>query len=288
MLDPFRLPRRFLRNTMVNRSFSTRSGALRIWAGVLLKPDGSAAHYDVEQDTFSAMWILRGETWYRDADGERRCGPGSLVCRLPGRRHSTVPVTGSGLVEFFINLDVMWWRRLAALGAVPDQPCSLLGWQAPLADRCLSFLAALGSLHEADWPMALAEAQAILAACAVGCMGRPAPDPAIAHACALLAADPAGRLGIAQVAQRVGLGFEVFRKRFAAATGESPNAWRIRRRIDAACARLLVAQQPLAVLARDLGYADLPTFAKQFRAITGLPPAAWRRAQQRPSSEGGV
>ncbi len=284
MLDPFRLPRRFQHNAMANRSFTSRRGPLRIWSGLLLKPDARTAHHDVEQDAYSVMWILRGETIYRDADGERRCGPGSLVCRLPGRRHSTVPVVGSGLVEFFLHLDVAWWRRLAELGAAPDQVVAQLGWDAQLADRCLSFLARLGETAESAWPVALSEAQAVLAAFAVGSRGHAPVDPALDRACVLLAADLPGRVPVAVVAQRVGLGFEVFRKRFAAATGESPNVWRIRRRIDAACASLLAGGQPLTELARDLGYADVPTFSKQFRSITGLPPAAWRRAQCRPSA----
>lgn len=282
MRDPFRLPRRFLRNEMANRRFASRNGALRIWCGLLMKPDERSAHYGVEQDAFSAMWILRGETVYSDAAGERRCGPGALICRLPGRRHSTVPVAGSGLVEFFLDLDVAWYRRLVGLGAAPAQACAELGWDAALADRCLSYLVNLGRLPETAWPSALAEAQAILAAFVVGCQGRPGqPDPAIAHACALLADDLPGRLTVAAVAQRVGLGFESFRKRFTAATGASPNAWRISRRIDAACARLLVGDRSVAEVARDLGYADVPTFSKQFRRVTGLPPAAWRRAQCR-------
>ncbi len=224
MLDPFHLPRRFHRNAMSNRVFTTRQGSLRIWAGLLMKPDERSAHLDVEQDSFSAMWILRGKTRYRDAQSAQFCGPGVLVCRLPGRRHSTVPVADSGLVEFFINLDLSWYRRLLALGAVPETPCAELGWDAVLADCCLSLLAKLGEMPESAWPQALAESQALLAAFAVGSRGQVSQDPNIAKACTLLTEDLSGQFSIAEVAQRVDLGFEVFRKRFTAATGQSPNA----------------------------------------------------------------
>lgn len=279
MRDPFRLPRRFLRDTMVYRTFTTRRGPLHLWAGLLMKDDERCAHLDIHQDAYSAMWLLRGETAYSDDEGEVRAGAGHVVCRLPGRRHSTIPVAGSGLIEFFINIDVTWFRQLAALGAVPDRPCAYLGWDPALAEGCLAFIDRLRLVAEESWPLALAEAQSLLAAFAVGCARGGSPDPRIADACAILADDAPGRLSLAAVARRVGLGGESFRKRFAAATGQSPGAWRIRRRIDTACTRLLSEDLPLGAIAAELGYPDVPTFAKQFRRVIGQPPAAWRRAR---------
>lgn len=88
-----------------------------------------------------------------------------------------------------------------------------------------------------------------------------------------------GRGIVGQVARRVGLGSESFRKRFTTATGRSPGAWRIHRRIDTACTLLLGEGLTLGAIAADLGYPDVPTFAKQFRRVIGQPPAAWRRTR---------
>ena len=172
-----------------------------------------------------------------------------------------------------------WFRQLAALGAAPDRPYAYLGWDPALAEDCLAFIERLRLVADESWPLALAEAQSLLAAFAVGCARGGSPDPRIAEACAILADDAPGRLSLAAVARRVGLGGEAFRKRFTAATGQSPGAWRIRRRIDRACTLLLSRELALGAIAADLGYPDVPTFAKQFRRVLGQPPAAWRRAR---------
>lgn len=281
MHDPYHLPRRFLRNAMARRYFPTQQGPLHIWVGLLRKDAGAESHIDIEQDAYSAMWLLRGAYVYHDdVVGEIRATAGDLLCRLPNRRHSTFPVADSGLVELFIHLDARWFRQLAALGAVPDRPHAHLGWDPGLADRCLAFLDRLSHLPDDSWPLALAEAQSLLAAFTVGCARGGGADAVMAEACAILCADLPGRLGLAGVARRLGLGTESFRKRFAAATGQSPGAWRIRRRIDTACAHLLAGNAPLAEVAARLGYTDVPTFAKQFRRVTGQPPAAWRRGHR--------
>lgn len=281
MYDPFHLPRRFLRSTMTRRYFPTRQRQLHLWVGLLNKDLGAQSDFDVEQDAYSAMWLLRGEYIYRDAEvGEIRASAGDLLCRLPNRRHSTIPVEGSGLVELFIHLDAHWFRQLSAIGAVPDRPHARLGWDPGLADRCIAFLERLPSLQDASWPLALADAQSLLASFTVGCDRGGVADEAMAEACAILSSDLPGHISLAGVARRLGLGTESFRKRFAAATGQSPGAWRIQRRIDAACAYLLAGNAPLSEVAASLGYVDVPTFSKQFRRATGQPPAAWRRGQK--------
>lgn len=78
-----------------------------------------------------------------------------------------------------------------------------------------------------------------------------------------------------------------FSELFARLRGESPGGFLRRLVLEEARSRLLVAEEPLGGLARDLGFADAATFARAFRRAYGLPPARWRMQQGRGASEVG-
>jgi AraC-like DNA-binding protein len=88
---------------------------------------------------------------------------------------------------------------------------------------------------------------------------------------------PAGWLSPQQVAKRVGLSYESFRKRFAEETGSSPARFQKRRRIDMACAAIYAGSDNFKELAEALGFCDVYHFSKVFRQFVGSPPSAYRR-----------
>jgi AraC-like DNA-binding protein len=68
-----------------------------------------------------------------------------------------------------------------------------------------------------------------------------------------------------------------FARRFREAFGTSPHDFIIEQRILRAQDLLLEQENtPLASIAEEVGYADLPTFSKAFRRKVGVPPSAWR------------
>lgn len=81
-----------------------------------------------------------------------------------------------------------------------------------------------------------------------------------------------------EVARKVGLSYESFRKAFAAATGHPPAQFQQQRRIDLACAAIYRGQENFKELAERLGFCDVYHFSKVFRKVTGTPPSAYRRA----------
>ncbi len=79
------------------------------------------------------------------------------------------------------------------------------------------------------------------------------------------------------VARRVGLSYENFRKRFVRTTGESPAQFQKRRRIEHACAAIYQDTHSFKELADELGFCDAFHFSKVFRQVVGESPSDFRR-----------
>ena len=77
--------------------------------------------------------------------------------------------------------------------------------------------------------------------------------------------------------RRNGCGYENFRKRFKAELGISPHRYRIRRRLDAACALLIRPELSIGEIAERLGYASQYEFSAQFKRYMGCPPSGYRQ-----------
>lgn len=87
----------------------------------------------------------------------------------------------------------------------------------------------------------------------------------------LLAADVSPAAGIGPVARRLGLSPAQFRRRFRAATGESPVGFRLRLRLERAAE--LLGRHSVKEVASALGYPDPFALSRQFSARFGLPPS---------------
>lgn len=119
---------------------------------------------------------------------------------------------------------------------------------------------------------------------AAGAGQRIAPLPAAIRARieSYVDADPAARPTIADLAAEAGLSVDYFGRRFRETFGSAPRGWLVRRRIQHAMLRLDESEDPISVVARELGYPDVFLFSRQFKSITGVSPRSWReRAQSR-------
>lgn len=90
-----------------------------------------------------------------------------------------------------------------------------------------------------------------------------------------------GRLGervaVEELARHAHLSPRQFSRRFRTATGASPAAWLLRRRLDAALPLLESSDEPIERVAARVGFPTPAAFRRHFARAFGVPPSAWRR-----------
>jgi AraC family transcriptional regulator of arabinose operon len=105
--------------------------------------------------------------------------------------------------------------------------------------------------------------------------------PAVRAARDLLAAAPAERISVAELARRVRLSPSRLAHAFAAQLGETPMRFLERCRIDRAKQLLIATARPIADIAEDCGFADPFHFSTRFRRLVGLSPRDFRKRPER-------
>jgi AraC-like DNA-binding protein len=78
------------------------------------------------------------------------------------------------------------------------------------------------------------------------------------------------------VSRALKLGYDSFRKRFAAITGQAPARFQMLCRIEQACTYLREGELPIKKIAERSGFADEFNFSKRFRQVVGQPPGQFR------------
>jgi AraC family transcriptional regulator len=84
-------------------------------------------------------------------------------------------------------------------------------------------------------------------------------------------------LRTSHLAATLGLSVSHFSRAFKQTVGISPQAYVVRRRIEAACAMMLATDEPLAEIAYNHGFCDQSHFTRTFQLEIGMAPQAWRR-----------
>lgn len=90
-------------------------------------------------------------------------------------------------------------------------------------------------------------------------------------------ADLQGPLSVDSLATVACLSPAHFSRRFLAATGQTPHAYVLARRIETARRLLAETDETLADIAVTCGFSGQSHFTAQFRSTTGLPPGRWRK-----------
>lgn len=250
----------------------------RVGCGVIDKPGTTIDHEDFTSTYWALQWILRGAGELVDATGRTwPLAAGDAFVRRPGERHTTRVVAGSGWREAFIDLGGDIPPVLEAQGLLcPVAPVWHLGQDPARLRRWIEVRRDMGTAPDEDLPLLYTRAQAlVLEAVAVG--RAPVEGDPVQAACRLLAEDPTDRDDLKSFCQRLDLDYGTFRKRFQRQIGLSPGQYRIRRRLERACALLQHGDLPIADIALQLGYENPFTFSRQFRHHLGISPQQYRR-----------
>ena len=262
-----------LRNTY--RSLGRRAFD-RIGAGVMDKSGVAVDMRERRMEAWSLIHVLRGRGRYVDQRGRGwDVSPGWCFQRIPGTPHSTYLDPASNWLEVFVELGPRLHQPLAELGVLPpDPPAWALPSGSAVRRRMLDLVQDLAAATSRGLPLMVARIIDI-GVTALGEAEAPAPasDP-IDEACRLLAEESSRRIDLAAWCASRSLDYERFRKDFRQRTGLPPHRYRIRRRIDRACA-LLRSGLSVQAVAAELGYPSPFEFSAQFRAHLGVPPSRW-------------
>lgn len=252
--------------------FATPVGSIR-FGGQLSRTGGTGFRHYRTYGMF-ALVLVCGSGTYRDTLGTRcRVKAGDLIVVFPDLPHQYGPEGGDIWDEVFIAFDGPPFDSWRAHGLDPAHPVWLLGerWQ----ERFLSILRmTVTSIAEA-----CAAANAIHLLIADVLAAKPAGDGEHTWVGAAREALGAGTgaPSLQEIATRLGLGYETFRKNFRAATGESPARYRKRMRLNQAALMMQRADLSLDMIAEALGFCDGFHLSKAFKMQHGYSPAEFRR-----------
>lgn len=273
------LPESYARREIIHREFGHPGNRRRVWCGFIAKDRPSDDVINADSPIWVMVWLLRGGGIYRDQKSEIRLQPGDLVIRRPGRRHSTIGDPDGRWVEFFVVVDPSLAKALLETGVLDEDTCVIHpGVDISLVGRCEAFLRDVERAAPDSLGDLLARVHGLVAEFqSLDRRMRQGDRKGIAIEQARCLLDRELNSTIPEIAHRVGLSYEVFRKAFSLQIGESPHAYRLRRRIDIARSLLLQDQDSVEEIAIRTGFSDVFYFCKKFRQIVGEPPARWRR-----------
>ena len=85
-------------------------------------------------------------------------------------------------------------------------------------------------------------------------------------------------LSVARLSKVAALSRSSLHRLFKLQTGATSNAYIVQLRVGHACALLISTKKPVALIAQEVGYANLANFNRQFRAVKGQTPREFRAA----------
>jgi len=96
------------------------------------------------------------------------------------------------------------------------------------------------------------------------------------RAYALVEESEAGRPDYRAIAKRLGVSYDVFRRRFTRLSGQSPGRYHQVRVVDRACSLLCKTRLTHEEIAAQTGFCDAFYFARAFKQVTGITPKQFR------------
>lgn len=229
--------------------------------------------------------IARGAQKSASGRGLHEAGAGDLIMVNPGEVHDGMPIGDGGRAWHMLYLEPPVVGALVAdiaeMTKMADTPVEFR--QPSLCNPHLA--ACFRTLYQRMTdPGAAADSlgrdEALLQLLG-GMLQRRAPaapaPAAIATARALMDDDPAAPLTLAALAHEAGLSRYQFLRAFARATGLTPHAYLLQRRLHRV-RRLIAAGTPLAQAAADSGFADQSHMTRLFVRSFGMGPGLYARA----------
>ncbi len=221
---------------------------------------------------FVITWILKGRGIYTEQEQVYALHDGCVCMRRPDRDYRLELAQETGIRPYLTipqNVYPVLTRLIPELESLPPV------WDLPYNDACfeefMTVYARIAELSSLEFYNALPTMIHYILRI-TGIAKTRAHDPLL-RGRLLLEENTA--LSASEVAERCGMNYNTFRKKFTKSFGISPVQYRI-------CHKITLAKQFLEVglsvgeIAVSLGYPDIYSFTHQFTAVTGLSPTEFR------------
>lgn len=224
-------------------------------------------------DSYALVSLLAGEGRYQDEFGwDAPLVAGDWVVVFPERQHSYGPAAGQTWDEFFIVFDGPVFDLCRATRILDDERPVLRGQSSQHWNRELegiAFEVAERAVTQSDRSFVICRLVGLLTQML---RDPPAAENWLTQAQELLSS----RVEPREVAIRLGMSYETFRKRLRQELGVSPRAYLEARRIEAAKELLRSTDMTNREIAASLGFADEFHLSKRVKQATGVSPRTYR------------
>jgi AraC-like DNA-binding protein len=236
-------------------------------------------------EQFGIGVIHRGAQKSYSGRGMVEAGPGDTITVNPGEVHDGMPIGEAGRswqMLYFEPAIIADARLDMSEGKSADfEFCNPVITRSALANRFQAAFAAMTADNSADAPMHREEALLLLLADVPSEWGisaiRSPTLTSISRSKALIDDDPTAAVTLANLARESGMSRFQLLRGFAKATGLTPHAYLVQRRIHLA-RRLIAGGAPLAQAATDSGFADQSHMTRIFVRKYGITPGAYALA----------
>ena len=279
MANGFSIPERVIKET-ITRVLRVDTVWRYVIAGAKYHGTKPDKHVNALQTTLGINVVLRGRGKYIDASGhEFELYPGILFHRFPNKVHTTWFDPASDYTEFYICIDAATTAQFSQLGLIPTVPLLDLGVSEVITDEYLRLLDRM-KLTESELPTQVMLMDVLNFVTGLYERARRNRalgywDKIIADARLLLERDLGSRVSMEAVADKLGVSYTAFRKKFRETVGISPGDYRIHCRLESA--QTLLMNRSIKQVATTLGYCDQFTFSNQFKSYVGVSPRAYQQ-----------
>lgn len=232
--------------------------------------------------SYAVVYLKAGGGWFEDDRGLRQpVAAGDLITLFPDIGHRYGPEAGQAWSEFYLVFSGAvfdLWRDRGLL--VPLRPVARLMpveyWSRRLesvVEKSRVPVPGSSLLETCRLQAVLAEA----AATSLNPAAKPETPPWLAMACEALEEDLDRAVDLGDLARRLHMSYDTFRRRFAGAMGMPPARFRTHRIIEQACRLMQQGSLTDKQVAARLGFCDACHFSRRFRQVTGCSPRQYRR-----------
>jgi AraC-like DNA-binding protein len=233
----------------------------------------------ISPGAYVLMYILKGGGVYEDAQaGQRRVAAGDVIVCFPGLTHTCYPEPAWS--EAYLRVQGPVFEYLEKEGLLSRKsPILSPGLTAPVLPMFKSIVQDFMNEPPFCTPLLVARVHLLMLHIVQAHQQEQqlsSGNGFIQRACAFLKKNIDREFSAEEVQRHFGIGYEHFRKRFAAEMGMSPTHYRISHRIQHAKLLLIENKLSLKEIAAQLGYCDVYFFVRQFKQITGSTPGEFR------------